>query len=699
MSELPVDEPWVLAPDELLSALPRAIVVTDREGRITHWNGQAERLYGWPATEVVGRNVSDVLVPVSHREQAEAVMGTVRDGTSWSGDFTVLHRDGTPLRVWISNKPVVDELGQVVAIVGASEDVTDRRLMEQANTDLMEHLRLAIAAGQFGTFRWDMATGATAWDEKLEALFGLPPGGFDGTFDAWVALIHPEDREDALRVIDAALRDRSHYTVRHRVVWPDGTTHWIEGSGQTTFDDTGATTGTIGCTRDITEQVLAEAERQRLTLAAVEAAEQERVHRERLEFLAGINEAVATATDRHEVMVNVARAAVPRLGDWCSVYVLPRSGDRVPDIETAHVDPDMVAYARRLQDEFPFDPDAPTGIASVLRTGLAEFHPVIDDDVLDAADASEDARGVVRELRLSSAIAVPLVKKGRVLGAIQLVMTDSRRRYTEEDFTLAQAVAARIASSLDNLRLSEEQRSIAVALQASLLPASLPEIDGIDTAVRYWATGEAVEVGGDFYDLFTIDDHRRAVVIGDVCGKGPAAAGVTGLARHTIATSAWHGDDHSVVLQNLNRALRGRELGTFCTALYGTLDDSAGVMAFTFASAGHPLPILVRAGRAETVGVPGRLAGLFDDSERTATTIALQPGDAVVLYTDGATDVAPPHGLALAEFEALVEACTAGASSADEVAERLRRDLERILPIDQRHDDIALLILYVTEPR
>jgi PAS domain S-box-containing protein len=699
VSEVPVDDPSRLDPGRLLDALPRAVVVTDPDGRITHWNAQAEQLFGWTTDEVLDRSVTDVLVPASHRDQAEAVMAQARDGNQWSGDFTVLHRDGSPRRIRVSNNPVLDGAGQVVAIVGASEDVTDQRTMEQANADLMEHLRLAIEAGQFGTFRWDMATGATEWDEKLEALFGLPPGGFDGTFEGWVALLHPEDRDEVLAVIEDAVEQGARYTVRHRVVWPDGSTRWVEGSGQTTFDASGAVTGTIGCTRDITGQVLAESERQRLTLEAVDAAEQERIHRERLEFLAGINEAVASAADRHEVMVNVARAAVPRLGDWCSVYVLPRPGDGVPEVEIAHLDPEMVAYARRLQEELPYDPDAPTGIAQVIRTGTAEYHPVIDDETLDAADASAATRDVVRDLRLRSAMAVPLVKRGRILGAIQLVMTESRRRYTAEDFTLAQAVAARIASSLDNLRLADEQRAIATALQASLLPGTLPEIPGIDTAVRYWANGEAVEVGGDFYDLFTIEEGSWAVVIGDVCGTGPAAAGVTGLARHTIASSAWHGDDQCRVLQDLNRALRSRQLETFCTALYGTLDATDRGTTFTFAVAGHPLPILARDGQATSVGVPGRLAGVFDHIEPTSTTVELRPGDVVVLYTDGATDVAPPHGLTPAQFEAIVGRCASTAGSADEVAEGLRLELSRILPIEQRHDDIALLVLHVLDPR
>jgi len=292
---------------------------------------------------------------------------------------------------------------------------------------------------------------------------------------------------------------------------------------------------------------------------------------------------------------------------------------------------------------------------------------------------------------------VPLRKRGRIVGALQLVMTESRRLYTEEDFTLAEAIAARVASTLENRRLSHQQREIASALQASLLPDELPAIPGIEMAVRYWANGDAVEVGGDFYDSFPIRDDVWGLVIGDVCGTGPSAAGITGLARHTIAASAWHGDDHSTVLQNLNRTLRARNANTFCTALYATLDTGGDATTLEFASAGHPLPVLVTAaGDVRTVGTPGRLAGVFDHVEVTVTSLTLDRGDSIVFYTDGATDVVPPYGLTPAQLEELARDAASGWPDAGEIADRLDDSLSAILPIEDRHDDIAILVVCVT---
>src|SRR3954453_8002146 len=121
-----------------------------------------------------------------------------------------------------------------------------------------QRLRLVLRAGGFGTWVWDAASGVTTWDEQLEAVFGLPPGGFEGTYEGWKARLHPDDRDRVVATVQQAVADRSTYDINHRIVWPDGSVHWVEGLGQVTLDDTGAATGTIGCTRDITHRKLIE---------------------------------------------------------------------------------------------------------------------------------------------------------------------------------------------------------------------------------------------------------------------------------------------------------------------------------------------------------------------------------------------------------------------------------------------------------
>ena len=187
-------------------------------------------------------------------------------------------------------------------------------------------------------------------------------------------------------------------------------------------------------------------------------------------------------------MRNVVAAAVPRLGDWCSIFVLPTNGSPIPDIEVAHADPAMVAYARELMERFPFDPDAPVGAPQrhPHRQGRAD-HRRRRASTSTTADMGYEAREVLERLQLRSLITVPLIKRGRVLGALQLVMSRSGRKYGPDDLALAEAVGVRIASSLQNQRLSDEQRHI--ARDAPGEPAAAGAAQGRRTSTSPSATG------------------------------------------------------------------------------------------------------------------------------------------------------------------------------------------------------------------
>jgi serine phosphatase RsbU (regulator of sigma subunit) len=183
-------------------------------------------------------------------------------------------------------------------------------------------------------------------------------------------------------------------------------------------------------------------------------------------------------------------------------------------------------------------------------------------------------------------------------------------------------------------------------------------------------------------------------VVGDVCGKGPAAAAVTALARHTIRASAWRGDSHLAVLGHLNTALLRSEPGTLCTVAYATLAPAGTGLRLVVASAGHPLPVVVRADAATAaIGAPGLMLGGFDDVFATTAACELAPGDAVVLYTDGATDVRPPSTLSPEDMRALLARTVAGAPSAEAAAGRVFDALGELKAFDERDDDVALVVV------
>ena len=254
---------------------------------------------------------------------------------------------------------------------------------------------------------------------------------------------------------------------------------------------------------------------------------------------------------------------------------------------------------------------------------------------------------------------------------------------------------ARAALAVDNARLYQQQLHAARALQRSLLPPTAPEIPGVEVASRYRAVGEGAEVGGDFYDVFETSDGAWAVVIGDVCGKGPEAAAVTGLARHTIRATAMHEDRPSVVLDQLNRAMLMQVAdGRFCTVCYARLRLSEAGARLTICSAGHPLPLVLRAdGSVETAGKPGRLLGVFPETKLSDHAVDLHPGDSMILYTDGVTEQAREGvQFGVERLEAVLESSAGG--DADGIADAIERSVVTFGQVEVR-DDVALLVLRI----
>lgn len=491
----------------VLDALPRAIIVTDTSGSIVLWNAMAESLYGWAQQEVLGRSVLEVLGPLGNGDDGPRLLQDALEGTTRRADRTVMRRDGTPVRILTATQPVLDDEGRVAFVVGVSEDVTELRGLEQQAQDLTDHLSLALDAGGLGTWHWVMASGRTDWDPRMEELFGLAPGTFDGTFEAWAALLHPDDRDRVLGIVQDAVAAKGSYRLEHRLVTPDGQVRWIEGAGRVTVSADGEVTGTIGCCQDVSDRIEAQLQRERMTEDALGAVERERVQRERLELIAAVNEALEGSDDLAEVMQLVTRAVVPRLGDWCRLFVLSTPESRVPLIETAHTDPKMVSYAQELQERFPYDPDSPTGMANVIRTGRAEFYPDITEALLESIDALPELQALVRQLALRSAIVVPLRKRGRIFGGMQFVMSDAQRRYTDEDVALVGAVAGRIAASLDNRRLRElRKRASEVDARMAEVARLLSGARDLESVMAIISSHVAQVIGSDAADAGVLYD-------------------------------------------------------------------------------------------------------------------------------------------------------------------------------------------------
>jgi serine phosphatase RsbU (regulator of sigma subunit) len=271
------------------------------------------------------------------------------------------------------------------------------------------------------------------------------------------------------------------------------------------------------------------------------------------------------------------------------------------------------------------------------------------------------------------------------------------REFTARDDTVLTQLAQLASVAISNAQLYERERTIAQTLQRSLRPGALPDVPGLAAAVRFRPAGEGVEVGGDFYDLYDAGDGRWAALIGDVQGKGPDAAAVTALARHTLRAGAVYEQHPSGVLELLHKALREqRSDGRFCTVAHAHLRIDRDRLHVELACGGHPLPLVVHpSGRVEPVGRLGTLLGTEIEPQLYDVSVELESGAVLLLYTDGVTEVRRRRCevFGLPQLTELLSSC--GGLPPDAVADRVEA---AVLAASEGRlrDDMAILTLGAT---
>jgi PAS domain S-box-containing protein len=539
-----------------------------------------------------------------------------------------------------------------------------------------ERYALAMEALGAGTWHWDRRSGVVDWDPALEALYGLPEGGFGRRFEDWVACIHPDDRPEVLATLEQTLRTGGPHSVVYRTVHPDGTECWIEGRGQVIRDEAGEVIGLVGACHDITDRHAAEEERARILAA-------ERRARERQEFLGAASDLFVRSLDVDQTLHDLARLAVPKLGDWCVVDL--RGGRDEGLVTVAHSDPAKVELAESVRERF----------GSVLPYPVADlpgdgYIPEITDEMLRAAVHDDEHFRMLRKFGFRSAIAVPLEARGHALGSFVIAHAESGRHHTEQDAALAREIGRRASIAIDNARLFAERSRVASVLQRALLPPALPDIAGMEIASHY-DTADATDIGGDFYDVMGAGDEWM-IVIGDVRGKGLEAASLTSLARHTVRAAALRNPDPAQILGVLNDALIEHDpMESFCTAICARLHLGPGQITVVLALGGHPAPLLLHPdGTLTTIEASGPLIGLLEDGEYPTTTVTMRPGDTLFLYTDGLTEAR--RGDELFGVERVEEALRVTAGLGADAAVRHVYEVVEDFQGRQR-DDMALLAL------
>jgi PAS domain S-box-containing protein len=555
--------------------------------------------------------------------------------------------------------------GRVTLVVTNARLVTDLRSTRARLDGILRGLAEAVTVND--------AHGRTVYanDAAARLLGRSGPGDVVGAEPGELGARFAITREDGTPVTTADMP--GHRLVRgepapelltHSVDRVSGRAYWLLTKATPLNDDTG--TYAINIIEDVTEAKEAEL-RQR--------------------FLAEAGRALASSLDYHQTLRRVAELAVPSLADWCVIEEAdPGGGIRL--VALAHGDPSKLAMAERQRRRFPPDPAAEAGVGPVLKGGPALLFRELTDEFLERAVPDPEQLEGLREVGMRSVIIAPMRLGEDTLGAITFVSSDSGRTFDDDDFAFAQDLALRSATAVQNARLYEEQARVAHTLQASLLPDRLVEVPGWLGAASYQAGEQGAEVGGDFYDIVPAADGHL-VFLGDVTGKGIAAAALTSLVRHSVRTAARFDPRPGAVLALVNDLLVEQPRPAPVTVVCALIERAE----VTVAAAGHPPPMLRRGGRAREIGVHGVLLGAIAGQSYAEHSVTAQPGDTLLLYTDGVTDTPGAGGrFGHERLAALLDAAPQGPA---EILERIEAALQEF-QAGTAVDDRAMLVLRFT---
>ncbi|WP_328671872.1 SpoIIE family protein phosphatase [Streptomyces sp. NBC_00328] len=709
-----------------------AVVQIDRTGAINAWNEDAEELFGYAADQVTGKPLTD-LAAWPHTPGTGTGIVEALQLSRWEGSYGVRCADGRVTPVYASHLRVRDTSGEpstVCLLVRDHERAVLQTPLRGPASDAGSHAE-GQAADPFEVF-----IGSPAPDD-LDGLLQRTVERARDMLDAdsaFLLLATDDETELEVRASTGLPSARQRFarvpveagpgrygSARMPAVHEDltvvpGAVPLLAGTGMRSVVTVplkveGRLTGSLGVAaespgRYSNEEALRlqfAADRIALAVESARLGELERLRRGSLSFLVEASDLLAGTLDRDQTLALMAQMTVPTLATWCAVYTIADQASDPYLSYVLHEDEELIDGLKALLSKIaPPDP-VPTPGARVWSAPAAAAHDA-------ALRTSMRSLGLGGQTSMSSSIGptlataaavggetvvLPLVARNRVIGMLTLGKP-SDEHFRQEILELAEDLSRRAALALDNARLYSERTAISQSLQRSLLPPELPQIDGVEVEVIYRAAGEGNEVGGDFYDLFPIRDGAYGFAIGDVCGTGPEAAAVTGLARHALRLLAREGYGGPAVLERLNSAILDEGARSrFLTLLYGELwpqEDGSAVLKVV--CAGHPLPLRLRQdGTVEPAAEPQPLLGVMEDLELYEQTVTLDPGDVLLCVTDGVTE--RREGTRMLGDDGLADVLTTCTGlTAGAVAARIMRAVERFAS-DAPSDDMAILAMRV----
>jgi serine phosphatase RsbU (regulator of sigma subunit) len=386
-----------------------------------------------------------------------------------------------------------------------------------------------------------------------------------------------------------------------------------------------------------------------------------------------------------------ARLLAGELADWIIIDI-DRGGRLRRQVAAGARDGQADQLARTARTARNVDPDPESVPWQVHSTGKSVLLAHPDDPAV--LGTAPNGTPLLMALGAASLICVPLWDGTTGYGTLTLARQAGKGHFGVADLGLAEELGQHLAIAIRVDRMFRRRSEVAEALQASLLPATLPTVPGLEFASAYIGATQWQEISGDFYDVFPAGDGW-AIAIGDVCGKGQDAAAMTAAARHSIRALAHVHDDPADVLTGANEVLLAGEYGErFVTASLAFLRQSGSRVQVRLGGCGHPGPAVVRAdGRVEILEVDGLPLGLFSETTASRMELELRQGDLLFFYTDGVTEARSADLTFFEDRLADELAAVAGRSAAETV--RAVQELVTTFSQGELRDDVTILAVRV----
>ncbi len=518
-----------------------------------------------------------------------------------------------------------------------------------AGEQATQHLAEVVRGTRDAVLSKDLEGVVTSWNPAAERLYGYKASEAIGRHISF--LIPPDRKHEERRILDRVRRGEGLDTYETERIRADGARIVVS---LTVSQITSPVRGVVGASviaRDIT------AERRR---------------RRAQEFLVAASRLLDASLDLSQTARTIVSTAVPELAELCVIDFVREDG-RLGNSVVAGAEPFSASRLEQIRAEAPLDPAGDHPAAQVLRDGRPRiWRDLKAPDVIDQVVQSEQHRQLIADARYNSAAVVPLVARGRTLGCLSFLHARGDLRYDPEDLQFLSELGDRAAMALDNARLYRERDRIAENLQRGLRPPGPAEVPGLDISVVFEAAGEGIEIGGDLYDVLPTEDGCW-ILVGDVAGKGSAAAGVSVAVRHSVRGLTREIAEPADVLKRVNELLlAGSTLNDFATALLIRMRRDGGAWRFSLASAGHP-PAVHVAGEGSSQLGGGTVLGALPDPVLERHEGTLGGEDVLVLCTDGWHEAGPVA--AHLGPEALAEASEALRNlPLGELTDRLRGD-------------------------